>query len=216
MVRLGLVIGLCCCCCRLVTAQVALVFDPERAAYTLAATTATGKLYNSIKDAKEQILDDKAYFVRDLLIINALDQWLLMKQHEGANDGQLERDCALYDQTKQMVDDMWTDYDRIFLQTKDSVRQRTEKAFHIFKQVSDYKVSQINRRYEKFVYDKNFRANKRERLDVLTDCYDEMRRERARVARMASILYAIASNPMAYAKDKQKGKKKKVDFDLGF
>lgn len=203
------IIGVCLCCCRWAAAQVTFIFDPERAAYTLAATTAAGKLYNSIKEAKEQIVEDKAYFVRDLIIINALDEWLLMKQHEGANDGQLEQVISLYDQTKQMVEDMWTDYDRIFIQTKDSVRQRTESAFQMFKKVSDYKVGQIHRRYEKFVFDKNFRANKRERLDVLTDCYNEMRRERARVARMASILYALASNPWAYAKDREREKNQK-------
>lgn len=205
----GLYIVFCLCCCRWATAQVVFVWDPERAAYTTAATTEAGRLYKKITAGKEQVVEDKAYFVRDLLIINALEQWLDMKQRQAVNDTDLNQLRALYDQTRQMVTDMWTDYDRIFIQTKDSVRQRTEMAFNLFKKVSDYKVGQIHRRYEKFISDGSFQANKRERLDVLQDCYDEMRRERARVARMASILYALASNPKAYAKDKNQKKNQK-------
>lgn len=195
--------------------KIAFIWDPDRSAYTVAATTDAGRLYNRINDAKETIVLDKAYFVRDLLVMNALEQWLDMKQREAVTSKDLEQVMQLYSQTKQMVEDMWTDYDRIFIQTKDSVRMRTENAFEVFKKVSDYKVGQIHRRYEKFVNDGSFMANKRERMTLLQECYDEMRKERAKVARMASVLYAMASNPNVNAKGERKqSQKQSKGFDL--
>ena len=196
--------------------QIAIVFDPERAGYTEAANIVAGRLYNEIHKEKSELVMEKARTVRSLMIVQLFDDLVYSKQLE-ADDGQVEQTKKLYLQTMDIIDEMWEHYDRVFLQTKDSVRMRTEETFNKFKEVSDYRVDQIDLRYQKYITGKRFSANNKERLTVLQDCYDEMRTERARVAKMASILYALAVNPnYGRSKDKKSTNGNPLDQGIPF
>ena len=191
LVTVGCLVGLLFSVPCIKAQGVVFVYDPVRHQIVKASNNSNVKQFANISGRKAQTIYNKEQIAANYLVLNILEEHLYNKE-KSLKDGNLQKMKELYTKTVRDIDEFWKEYERIYLQSSDTLRQKCQTYFDRAKKNSDYEMSQIRKRVNRYVDGNGFIANSKERIVMMESCYKRVKAEKARVIRHGRVLFSLA------------------------